>query len=375
MTTKTFFPLCPAWTLYLIMGLLAAPIAFSDTLNVRDDAPEKYTVVKGDTLWDISGRYLDKPWRWPELWKNNPQIANPHLIYPGDVISLYYVDGQPTLGINRDESDVIRSEPDIDPDIDPNTNLVPETVKLLPQIKATPIDSAIPVVPVEDIQQFLHELKVVGKATLDNAPYIVRGQEGRIIAAQGDRVYAKGLDSTKSGQTFQIYHQGKPVRDPVTNNIIAYESILVGNAKLEQAGNPATLLITSSKRETSVGDRLIATTSDVELSNFYPRVPDNFVSARILNVVDGTRLIGRNQTVIINAGTRQGLDRGHVLSTFTKPEKVPDNVSSDPVDTVTLPSERSGTLIVIRPFENLSYALVMESRLPLHPLDEVRTPE
>jgi len=353
------------------MGLLATPIAASDTLNVRDDAPEKYTVVKGDTLWDISGRYLDKPWRWPELWENNPQIANPHLIYPGDVISLYYVDGQPTLGINRIEPDAGQSEPGIDPNINP----APETVKLSPRIKATPIDSAIPVVPVEDIQQFLHELKVLGKTALDNAPYIVRGQGGRIMAAQGDRVYAKGLDSTESGQTFQIYHQGKPIRDPVTGNIIAYESILVGNAKLEQAGNPATLLITSSKRETNVGDRLIATTSEVALSSFYPRVPDNFISAQILNVVDGASLIGRNQTVIINAGTQQGLDRGHVLSTFTKPEKVPDSVSRDPIDTVTLPSERSGTLIVIRPFENLSYALVMESRLPLHPLDEVRTPE
>lgn len=371
MNAKSFFLPRPIQALYLIVGLLATPIAVSDTLNVREDAPETYTIVKGDTLWDISGRYLDKPWRWPELWENNPQIANPHLIYPGDVISLYYVDGQPTLGINRGESDLNRIEPDTDPSINPS----PETVKLSPRIKATPIDSAIPVVPIENIHQFLLDLKVLGKATMDKAPYIVRGQEGRIIAAQGERVYAKGLDRAESGQTFQIYHQGKPIKDPETGNIIAYESILVGNAKLEQAGTPSTLLITSSKREARPGDRLLTTTSEAELSNFYPRVPDGPISAKILNAVDGASIIGRNQAVIINAGTQQGLGRGHVLSTFTKPIRVPDNVSSDPSDAVTLPSERSGTLMVIRPFENLSYALVMESLMPLRLLDEVRTPE
>ncbi len=372
MTAKSFFLLHPAQVLCIIMGLLVIPTAVSDTLNIREDAPETYTVVKGDTLWDISGRYLDKPWRWPELWENNPQIANPHLIYPGDVISIHYIDGQPRLSINRSEPDT--NQPDAnqsEPDISPS----PETVKLSPQIKATPVDSSIPVVPVEDIQQFLRNLKVLDKATIDKAPYIVRGQEGRIIAAQGDRVYAKGLNHAEPGQTFQIYRLGDPVKSPETGNVIAYEGIFIGDAKLEQTGTPSTLLITSSKRETGVGDRLLAATSEADLSNFYPRVPDSPISAKILNVVDGAKIIGRHQTVIINAGTQQGLGRGHVLSTFTKPIEVPDIVSEDPADTVTLPSERSGTLMVIRPFEHLSYALVMESRLPLRLLDEVRTPE
>ena len=372
MTAKSFLLLHPTRVLCLIVGFLAAPPAFSDTLNIREGAPDTYTVVKGDTLWDISGRYLDKPWRWPELWENNPQIANPHLIYPGDVISLYYVDGEPRLAINRsDTSDT----PGIVDAVQDESDFIPETVKLLPQIKATPIDSAIPVVPVEDIQQLLRGLTVLDKATIDRAPYIVRGQGDRTILARGDRIYVKGLSRAESGQSFQIYSRGKPVRDPVVGNIIAYEGIFVGDAKLERVGDPSTLRITSSKQEASVGDRLLATVSEAELSSFYPSVPDSFVSAKILNVVDGANIIGRYQTVIINAGTQQGLGRGHVLSTFTKSIQVPDDVTADPTDTVTLPSERSGTLMVIRPFENLSYALVMESRLPLRLLDEVRTPE
>ena len=364
MTAKSFFSLYSAQALCLTMGLLATLPAVSDTLNIREDAPETYTVVKGDTLWDISGRYLDKPWRWPELWEGNPHIANPHLIYPGDVISLYYVDGQPKLGINRSP-----------PTNQAQANQDSRLVKLSPQVKATPIDGAIPVVPIEDIQQLLRNLKVLDKAVIDKAPYIVHGHENRVMTSYGDLAYARGLNRAKHGQLFQIYRLGNPVKDPETGRIIAHEGIFIGDARLEQTGDPSTLLITSSKREVTPGDRLLAGISKVELSDFYPKVPDNSISAKILNVVDGAGIIGLHQTVIINAGTQQGLNRGHVLSTFTKSREILDIVSADPTDTVTLPPERSGTLMVIRPFENLSYALVMESRLPLRLLDEVRTPE
>lgn len=324
----------------------------ADTVKIKGDAPQSYTVVKGDTLWDISGKYLEKPWRWPELWEGNPQIANPHLIYPGDVISLHYVDGQPRLGINRARG----------------------TVKLSPKIRATQIDDAIPVIPVEAIQQFLKKLSILDKSAMDSAPYVIRSQEGRIIAAQGDRVYVKGLSDT-TNKNFQIYHLGDAINDPSTGDVIGHEGIFIGDAKLDQAGDPATLLMTSTTREVGVGDRVVAREDDEALTNIHPKVPEQQLSGRILNIVDGVGIFGRFQAVIINLGASDGLARGHVLSAFSKGETVPNNVTEERKDTVTLPDERSGTLMIIEAFDNLSYALAMESRLQMRVLDEVRTPE
>lgn len=351
MTVKRILPLS------LSFLLAATTLAFSlqstaETLTIKDDAPSSYTVVKGDTLWGISGRYLDKPWLWPELWQGNPQITNPHLIYPGDVISLSYENGQPRLHINRST----------------------QNVKLAPQIRETRIDNAIPTVPIATIQQFLRNLKVLDKASMEKAPYVISGQEGRILTAIGDRIYVKGLQD--AAQTdYQIYHLGDPINDPDTGETIAHEGLFVADAKLETAGDPSRLLVTTSKREIAIGDRLISTESGVQLTDFYPKVPSTEVKGKILNVVDGTGIIGRHQAVIINLGKTDGIARGDVLSTFTKEETVPDRVSKDLGDSVTLPQERSGTLMVIRPFEKLSYALVMESRLPIHIKDEVKTPQ
>jgi len=343
-----------------MLGILALSASLgisnvlADTVQIKGDAPQSYTVVKGDTLWDISGKYLEKPWRWPELWEGNPQIANPHLIYPGDVISLYYKDGQPHLGINRARG----------------------TVKLSPKIRSSVIDDAIPVIPIEAIQQFLRKLKILDKASIDKAPYVVRGQEARIIAAQGDRVYVKGLSDASSGKGYQIYHIGDPINDPTTGDVIGHEGIYIGDAKFDSAGDPATLLITSSAREASVGDRIIARESNEVLTNFQPKVPDQQINGQILNIIDGVGIFATLQAVIINRGAADGLSRGHVLSTFSKGETVLNDVTTESTkDTVTLPDERAGTLMVIEAFENLSYALAMETRLHMRVLDEVRTPE
>lgn len=332
---------------------LSISTAFADTLNIKGDAPQSYTVVKGDTLWDISGKYLEKPWRWPELWEGNPQIANPHLIYPGDIISLHYVDGQPRLGINRAAGGV---------------------VKLSPTIRATAIDNAIPVIPIDAIQQFLQKITILDTATVESAPYVVRGEESRIMAAKGDRIYIKGLENT-STDSFQIFHAGETVNDPVTKEVIGHETIFVGNATLDTKGDPSTLLITSSTREVAIGDLVLERQPDAVLSNIRPKVPAKGLSGQILNVLDGVKKAGLHQAVIINLGTSDGLERGHVLSSYNYGENVPDPITDDPKDSVQLPQERSGTVLVIEPFEKLSYALVMESRKQLRVLDEVRTPE
>lgn len=336
----------------LIAGFLGLASALADTLNIKSDAPQIYTVVKGDTLWDISGQYLEKPWRWPELWEGNPQIVNPHLIYPGDVISLSYVDGQPSLSINRARANV----------------------KLAPRIRATQIDDAISVIPVDAIRPLLSRLDILDKATMDKAPYVIRGQENRILMAQGDRIYVVGL-SDSSQKNYHVYHLGAPINDPVTGETIAHEGIFVGDATLDIAGDPSTLLMTRSVREVAVGDRLLVAKSEKSLSNIYPKVPAEKLHGRILNVIGGTDVMGRLQTVVINLGKSDGLSLGHVLSVFNVGETIDNQVSEARGDSITLPNMRAGTLLIVDAYEKLSYALVMESRLPIRIMDEVRTPE
>ena len=354
MTAKRIFPVL----VRQLLGILALSAslgignALADTIEIKGDAPQSYTVVKGDTLWDISGKYLEKPWRWPELWEGNPQIANPHLIYPGDIISLSYVDGQPRLGINRAHG----------------------TMKLSPKIRSTPIDDAIPVLPLGAVKQFLLKLALLDKATIDSAPYVVRGEEGRIVVTQGQRVYVKGLSDT-GDKGYQIYHAGDPINDPATGDLIAYESIFAGDAKLDQLGDPSTLLVTSNTREISVGDIALARDADSIITDYYPKVPDKQLNGQVLDIIGGIGAFGRFQSVIINLGTSDGLARGHVLSVFAKGETVLDTVSPERKDTVKLPDERAGSVIVIEAHENLSYAFVVESRQHMRVLDEVRTPE
>ncbi|TNG01810.1 MAG: LysM peptidoglycan-binding domain-containing protein [Gammaproteobacteria bacterium] len=348
MTAKRFF----AGALGLLtVGVLSIGTVIADTLAVKGDAPETYTVVKGDTLWDISGKYLEKPWRWPELWEGNPQIINPHLIYPGDVISLYYVDGEPRLGINRSHR-----------------------MKLKPKIRATHIDDAISVVPVEAIKQFLTQLKVADKASMDDAPYVVGATQDRVVAGAGDRVYVKGLENSDNDE-YQIYHLGDPITDPVTGNVIAYEVIFVADAQASAYGDPATLLLTYSSRETKKGDRIMPSKTDEVLTDFYPTVPQDDLNGQVLNILDGVAQYGRFQAVIVNLGKQHGVDRGHVFSVFNKGEVIEDIVTADPKDTVKLPDERAGTVMVIAAYEEMSYALVMESRLPMRLLDVVKTPK
>ena len=355
MTAKRFFParLAQLLVTVAVISVFGIGNVLADTLNIKGDAPQSYTVVKGDTLWDISGKYLDQPWRWPELWEGNPQIVNPHLIYPGDVISLYYVGGEPRLGLNRAHG----------------------TVTLSPKIRATRIDDAIPVIPVEAIQQFLRKPDILDQSTIDSGPYVIRGEESRILASHGDRVYVKGLSDTGS-KAYEIYHKGDPVKNPATGEVIAYEGIFVGDAKLDVAGDPATLLMTSSAREVAVGDYVVAAEDDEVLANIYPKVPDKQLNGKILNIIDGVGLFGRYQTVLINLGKADGLSRGDVLSSFYIGETVDNDVTRDiRGDTVKLPDERTGTIMIIKAYDKLSYALAMESRVQIRVLDEVRTPE
>ena len=335
----------------LLLAILISIPVIADTVSLNPNHPDKYVVVKGDTLWDISARFLQNPWEWPEIWQVNPQIANPHLIYPGDIISLVYVNGQPRLTVERGSG----------------------TVKLEPKARISSLDEAIPTIPVDAIRQFLTEPRIVGKDELDKAPYVVASKGEHLIAATNDSIYARGIHGDSIRQ-WTVFRKGETYKDPITGEVLGYEARFVGNAKLYRTGDPSTLLMTRSTREVLIGDRLLPSGEETYDAHFTPHAPAQPVSGYILAVLDGVNQIGRNQVVVINKGSRDGLEPGSVLDIYQTGEVIPDLVTENPKDTVTLPNEKAGTLMVFRTFDRISYGLVMISTRNMNVMDIVQNP-
>ncbi len=331
-----------------ILGLLltcSATAAGPVALNPAH--PERYTVVKGDTLWDISALFLRDPWLWPDVWYVNPQIENPHLIYPGDEIILTYRDGRPILTLSRKN-------------------------KLSPSVRATPIDEAIPTIPVDAIAQFLTRPFVMEENELEQAPYIVHFLDDHIIGGAGISFYARSIESNEPPR-YTIVRPGKPYKDPDTGEILGYEAAFIGDADLQRAGDPAKLLIAASEMEAIIGDRLIKAEDDEPLANFQPRAPERDIKGRIISVLNGVSQIGQYNVVVLNKGARDGLEPGHVLQILQGGDEVRDIIKGHG-ETVTLPLEEAGILMVFRTFDKVSFALVMRATKPLHVLDWVRPP-
>jgi len=336
--------------IHLALALaLAATSVFADQVALRQGHPDRYVVVKGDTLWDISARFLDKPWLWPEIWYVNPQIENPHLIYPGDVISLVYVDGKPQLRLERGK----------------------RTVRLSPRVRAEALDQAIPTIPLDAIRQFLSQPLVVGKDELKKAAYVVSSAGEHLIAGAGDRVYVRGLD-TQGYSRFNAFRPGDTYVDPDSGEVLGYEAIFLGEGTLERDGDPATLDLKRTTRELVVGDRVLPAGQDEVTPHFQPHAPSPELEGTIISVLDGVTQIGQYQIVVINRGSREGVDAGTVLAVHQAGETIKDVVAGGKV---TLPDERAGLLMVFRPFEKVSYALVMKATAPLHVGDRVRHPD
>jgi hypothetical protein len=341
---------------------LALALAFSsnlpaDTVKLAPDHPDEYVVAKDDTLWDISSRFLQDPWLWPELWQINPAIKNPHLIYPGDIIRLEYIEGKPVVTVTRGN----------------DASALP-MVKLSPGARYSPLETAIPTIPIDAIKQFLLHPRIVSEEDLTNSPYIVATTEGHLISGTGDKLYARGLDAEADGHSYNIVRQGKLYRDPVDpKRILGREAIDVANADVTATGDPSTLLITRANREVLKGDRLLAPLDEELDQHFTPRVPETGVNGQIISVLDGVSRIGRLQTVVINRGKQDGLEVGHVLAVYRTGDTVRDTVGSGK-DKVKLPNERAGTLMLVRLFDNISYALVMEATRDLRILDTVNNP-
>ncbi|MEW8660064.1 MAG: LysM peptidoglycan-binding domain-containing protein [Candidatus Thiodiazotropha endolucinida] len=332
----------------VISGLLLSFSALAaQHVALNPSHPERYTVVKGDTLWDISSMFLRDPWLWPEVWYVNPQIANPHLIYPGDEIVLTYRDGQPILQLSRKNS-------------------------LSPRVRATPLDQAIPTIPIDAIAPFLTRPYVVDENELEKAPYIVHFLDDHIVGGAGISYYARSIMEERPIQ-YAVVRPEKPYKDPDTGEILGYEALYVGTSELKRTGDPAKLLLTSSDMEAIIGDRLIKEQEDEPLIDFQPRVPENPIEGRIISVLNGVTQIGQYNVVVLNKGANVGLEAGHVLRILQGGEAIRDIVKGRG-ETVTLPLEEAGHLMVFRTFEKVSFALVMDATKPLHVLDWVRTP-
>jgi nucleoid-associated protein YgaU len=317
-----------------------------EPVKLRSGHPDSYTVQPGDTLWAISERFLQDPWLWPEVWYLNPDIENPHLIYPGDVIELFYgADGLPQLTVRRGR----------------------RTVKLTPEVRIESIGEAIPPIPLQAIGSFLEQGAVLSPAEWEQQPYIVALQEGLIVEA-GNKFYARGAEFEQ--QPYGLYRPDTDYVDPDSTEYLGKAGLFLGTANREKAGDPATFVMASSAREALPGDRLYL--SDAELpSQFAPRAGS--LSGRIIDVLDGVNLIGQYHNVVLNRGAREGMAPGDVFGVLQAGEVVGD--PHRPKEMVLLPDERSGLLIVYKVFDKVSYALIMKATRTIRVMDRFEPPE
>lgn len=336
----------------LSFGLLLASLFFSACLQaveLNEDVPETYIVKKGDTLWGISGMYLREPWLWPELWDVNPQIDNPHLIFPGDELYLVWIDGQPRLRLRRGD------------------------LKLEPSMRVSALDLAIPAIPLDDIEPFLLHHRVVGAEDMNDSAYLVAGAQRHLLSAPGDRVFGRGY-FPENERAYGIYRAGDIYRDPITDELLGYQAKDIGNAKLLSASSEdlKELEINRVTEEVRAADRLLPTPEGVLDSTFYPKAPEVEIEDGFMIAVDGgVTQIGPRDIVVLNKGDRDGLQVGDVLAVYQSGELVFDQVAEE---NVRLPDVRAGLAMVFETFEKASYALVLKSNRPLKVMDRVKNP-
>ena len=330
-----------------------AGVALSD---LAPNAPDQYTVKRGDTLWDISKLFLTSPWRWPELWGMNlEQIRNPHLIFPGQVLVLDKSSGRAVLRF-ADGTDGAGSD----------------VAKLSPRVRSSALDNgAIASIPLNLIGPFLNEAVVFDTNELDSAPRIVATQEGRVLLSRGETAYVRG--DLAGARSFRVFREPKPLKDPLTQEILGYEGRFVGLASYERAGEdrvgpdgkpqivPATFRIGELRLEAGVGDRL-SPVPQQDIGAYVPHAPAQPVDGRIVSIYGDMLLAGQSHIVALNKGGNDGMERGHVLELWRAGRAAVDTTTPGQRTPITLPDERNGLLFVFRVFSRVSYALVIEAQ-------------
>jgi hypothetical protein len=379
-----------------VAAIMLAGVVMAQDVAVRSDHPDEYVVVKGDTLWDISGRFLDKPWQWPAIWHANPQIENPHLIYPGDLISLVYIDGVPQLNVRRGGAD---------------------TVRLSPSVRVLDRDDAIKAVPFESMKPFIKDLRVLSPSEFEGLPYVVANEEERMNATHTDRTYVRGLEARVGeefivGRLTNIYDAiGKPPeirrvlpkehwkqvpnvwdrRHDTFNTVspwnrrpknpVGYELLEVSRVRVVQAGEITVMDIIRDRTEVQPGDFILPADTMGYDNMFFPRAMDSVPDGlRVLGTSGQRSGVGLYQIVSINGGTNQGIETGHVFSAFREGDLVDDRTgyrwgSFSKDSEVRLPEVFDGHVMVFRTFEDISYAMVMSGSRVVVEFDALRHPD
>ena len=328
---------------------------------IKPDYPDSYTVKRGDTLWDISGRFLNDPWLWPEVWHINSAIRNPHLIYPGDVIVLYYAGGQPFLTMEGAASTAPKyNRPDS------------KAYKLSPKIRSESLDNAITTIPRELIAPFLSRPRVATEDEIDAAPYVVSSFEEHLISGTNNRIYVKGLTS-KLG-AYHVVRKGVEYIDPETGDSLGFELIDLADARVIRSGDPATLIINDAKQEILDGDLVLAHDRHKKNYQFFPRPPEKNIRGSIVSVVNGVALIGQYNIVVLNRGVEDGLEPGHVLAVYQKGAEVKDPKAWGWFSDIKLPDEKAAILMVFRVDKEISYGLIMSAERTIRIHDYVMNP-
>ena len=364
------------FSLVTFVSLALGDSAIAATDILRPDHPDRYDVKDGDTLWDIATMFLKDAWRWPEIWQVNPDIDDPHLIYPGDVILLSYVDDQPRLSVSRrKDSRAVKLVPELPvPQLSVSQERVQSdrNVKLLPRIRRTSLKNAIAAIPLDAISSMITTGRIVGQHTLDNAPHILAGISDRLIFGPGDGFYARGVWPEDKPSVFGIYRRGQVFLDPETGEVLGFEAREVGTAKVERRKNDLyTFTLSTVNEDVRLGDRLLPTEQRRVESTFYPAAPSRNVEGVIMMVLGGVTQVGRNDIVVVNRGMQHGLNIGNILAIHKRGAIVSDRTQRERVE---LPTTKVGLLMVFRSFEKMAYGLVLETKEPLRIGDTVQNP-
>jgi hypothetical protein len=336
----------------LILAVTAACASAAEPLTLVDNPPDRHIVVKGDTLWGISGKFLKQPWRWPEIWQmNKEEIKNPHWIYPGDIIVLDMSSGSPRLKMAKAVGG--------------------QNGKMQPTVHSTPGQQAIPSIPPNIIEPFISQPLIVETSDHDSGVRIVAAQEDRMQLGTGDSFYARGIPDARI-EKWNIFRKGKALKDPETGEIIAYEAYFLGNARLTKPGEPATLRVTLAKEEIARGDQLIPAPPP-DIASYVPHRPDQEIAAKVMAIYGGMEEGGATSVVSLTRGKKDGLEVGHVLALLRN--RVSVNIDDTGVRSETpVPEERYGLAFVFRVFDRVAYALVVDSSKAVIVGDSARNP-
>lgn len=354
--------------------LLAGVVQAEEPVKVKPSAPERYTVVKGDTLWGISSRYLEDPWRWPEIWEANKQVYNPHLIFPGDVLLLCQIKDRALLVVDQGGGCAEAAARIAGGGGVPEATQLPDgTVKLHPKARELPMSLAIPAIPLKDIQRYLNDSRVVTRDALERAPYVIGGQDARVVGGAGDTVYARDKNNLlREEGAYGIYRGGVTYVDPDTNEILGYEAEDIGAGELVGlATQVGSLKVRRTTQEVRIGDKLLENESGPVSAIFHPANPEGVKPGKILRVFGSIGSATQFNIVAVNRGTQDGVVPGHTFALYRKGELVFDRFTTE---SIRMPSERTGLAMVFRTFDRVSYALILSSTKVVKVGDEIRPP-